>query len=148
MSEAKTFIEKYFDGFPRIRAYIESAKAKARDTGYSVTMTGRRRPIPEIHSKDRGVMINGENMAVNSPIQGSAADLVKLAMIETQQRLEASGLDAQMLLQVHDELVFECHDSDKHAVMTLVKDAMEHAMTLSVTLKVEIGAGKNWLEAH
>ena len=148
MSEAKTFIEKYFDGFPRIRAYIESAKAKARDTGYSVTMTGRRRPIPEIHSKDRGVMINGENMAVNSPIQGSAADLVKLAMIETQQRLEASGLDAQMLLQVHDELVFECHDSDKHAVMTLVKDAMEHAMTLSVPLKVEIGAGKNWLEAH
>ena len=148
MSEAKTFIEKYFEGFPRIRAYIDSAKSKARETGYSLTMTGRRRPIPEIHSKDRGVMINGENMAVNSPIQGSAADLVKLAMIETQKRLDASGLDAVMLLQVHDELVFECHESAKDAVMSLVRDSMEHAMNLSVPLKVEIGAGKNWLEAH
>ncbi|MEI6397767.1 MAG: DNA polymerase I [Pseudomonadota bacterium] len=148
MAEAKTFIDKYFDGFPRIRAYIESSKTKARETGYSVTMTGRRRPIPEIHSKDRGVMINGENMAVNSPIQGSAADLIKLAMIETQKRLDASGLDAVMLLQVHDELVFECHESTKDAVMALIKDAMEHAMTITVPLKVEIGAGKNWLEAH
>ena len=148
MAEAKTFIEKYFEGFPRIRAYIDSAKDKARTMGYSVTMTGRRRPIPEIHAKDRGVMINGENMAVNSPIQGSAADLVKLAMIETQKRLDASGLDAQMLLQVHDELVFECHESVKDSVMSLVKDAMEHAMDLTVPLKVEIGAGKNWLEAH
>jgi DNA polymerase-1 len=148
MAEAKTFIEKYFAGFPRIRAYIDSAKDKARTHGYSITMTGRRRPIPEIHAKDRGVMINGENMAVNSPIQGSAADLVKLAMIETQKRLDASGLDAQMLLQVHDELVFECHESVKNAVVTLVRDAMEHAMNLTVPLKVEIGAGKNWLEAH
>lgn len=148
MAEAKQFIEKYFEGFPKIRTYIESAKATARELGYSVTMSGRRRPIPEIHSKDRGVLINGENMAVNSPIQGSAADLVKLAMIETQRRLDASNLDAKMLLQVHDELVFECHESSKSEVIALVKDAMEHAMTLSVSLKVEVGSGKNWLEAH
>jgi DNA polymerase I len=148
MTEAKAFIEKYFEGFPRIRTYIDNAKKSARETGYSVTMTGRRRPIPEIHSKDRGVMINGENMAVNSPIQGSAADLVKLAMIETQKRLDASGFDAQMLLQVHDELVFECHESVKDATVKLVRDAMESAMRLSVPLKVEVGVGKNWLEAH
>ena len=148
MTEAKAFIEKYFAGFPRIRTYIDNAKKSARETGYSVTMTGRRRPIPEIHSKDRGVMINGENMAVNSPIQGSAADLVKLAMIETQKRLDASGFDAQMLLQVHDELVFECHESVKDATVKLVRDAMESAMRLSVPLKVEVGVGKNWLEAH
>jgi DNA polymerase I len=148
ISEAKTFIEKYFAGFPGIRTYIEGAKAKARETGYSLTMSGRRRPIPEIASRDRGEMVNGENMAVNSPIQGSAADLVKLAMIETQKRLDATVLDCVMLMQVHDELVFECHESAKDAVMILIKDSMEHAMTLSVPLKVEIGAGKNWLEAH
>jgi len=93
-------------------------------------------------------MINGENMAVNSPIQGSAADLVKIAMIETQKRLDASGLDAKMLLQVHDELVFECKDSDVTQTIALVKDAMESAMKLSVPLRVEVGSGKNWLEAH
>ena len=148
MSEAKSFIEKYFEGFPRIRTYIDQAKAKARETGYSFTMTGRRRPIPELSSKERLVVVNGENMAVNSPIQGSAADLVKLAMIETQKRLDSSGLDAVMLMQVHDELVFECHESAKDAVIALVKDSMEHAMTISVPLKVEVGAGQNWLEAH
>jgi DNA polymerase-1 len=148
MSEAKLFIEKYFEGFPRIRSYIDSAKSKARELGYSMTMTGRRRPIPEINSKDRMMIVNGENMAVNSPIQGSAADLVKLAMIETQSRLDASGFDAHMLMQVHDELVFECHESVKEPVMALIKNAMEHAMTLSVPLTVEVGSGKNWLEAH
>jgi DNA polymerase-1 len=148
MAEAKTFIEKYFDGFPRIRTYIDKAKATTRDTGYSWTMTGRRRPIPEIHSKERLVMVNGENMAVNSPIQGSAADLIKLAMIEIQKRLDQSGLDALMLMQVHDELVFECNESVKENLIDLVKDAMEHAMKLTVPLKVEDGCGKNWLEAH
>ncbi len=148
MSEAKLFIEKYFEGFPNIRKYIEQAKAKSRETGYSWTMTGRRRPIPEIHSKERLVMINGENMAVNSPIQGSAADLIKLAMIEIQRRLDESSMDAVMLLQVHDELVFECNIAVKDPLIKLVRDAMEHAMTLSVPLKVEAGAGSNWLEAH
>jgi DNA polymerase I len=148
MAEAKTFIEKYFDGFPKIRDYIDAAKRAARELGYSTTMTGRRRPIPEINSKDRAVMINGENMAVNSPIQGSAADLVKIAMINTQKQLIESGLEAKMLLQVHDELVFESKDSDVEAVKALVKSAMETAMKLSVPLKVEVGAGMNWLEAH
>ena len=93
-------------------------------------------------------MINGENMAVNSPIQGSAADLIKLAMIEIQRRLDESSMDAVMLLQVHDELVFECNIAVKDPLIKLVRDAMEHAMTLSVPLKVEAGAGSNWLEAH
>jgi DNA polymerase-1 len=148
MAEAKTFIEKYFDGFPKIRDYIDAAKSAARQLGYSTTMTGRRRPIPEINAKDRAVMINGENMAVNSPIQGSAADLVKIAMINTQKQLNESGLDAKMLLQVHDELVFECKDNQVDAVKALVKSAMENAMKLSVPLKVEVGVGMNWLEAH
>jgi DNA polymerase-1 len=148
MAEAKSFIEKYFEGFPNIRKYIEQAKAKTRETGYSWTMTGRRRPIPEIHSKERLVMVNGENMAVNSPIQGSAADLIKLAMIEIQRRLDDSGMDAVMMMQVHDELVFECDKSAKDNLIALVRDAMEQAMKLPVPLKVEVGAGSNWLEAH
>lgn len=148
MSEAKSFIEKYFEGFPNIRKYIDKAKATTRDTGFSWTMTGRRRPIPEIHSKERMVMVNGENMAVNSPIQGSAADLIKLAMIEIQKRLDDRKLDAVMLMQVHDELVFECQKSVKDELIQLVRDCMENAMKLSVPLKVEVGCGSNWLEAH
>jgi DNA polymerase-1 len=148
MVQAKDFIEKYFAGFPQIRAYIDQAKRSARDLGYSRTITGRRRPIPEIHSRERAVAVNGENMAVNSPIQGSAADLVKLAMITIQNQLEKSTLDAKLLLQVHDELVFECLETDAEKVMILVKTAMEGAMDLCVPLKVEVGKGRNWLEAH
>lgn len=148
MSEAKSFIEKYFAGFPKIRTYIDQAKTSARANGYSVTMTGRRRPIPELFARDRGTMVNGENMAVNSPIQGSAADLIKLAMIAIQKKLDASELDAKMLLQVHDELVFECHQRDAEELTKLVVEAMEHAMELTVPLKVEAGQGHNWLEAH
>ena len=93
-------------------------------------------------------MVNGENMAVNTPIQGSAADLVKLAMIEVQRRLDESGLDAQLLLQVHDELVFECAASIVDRLKVMVKESMEHAMRISVPLRVEVGSGHNWLDAH
>ncbi len=148
MAEAKSFIERYFASYPRIRNYIEHAKAEARRLGYSTTLSGRRRPIPELTSKERAVAVNGENIAVNSPIQGSAADLIKLAMIAIQKRLDASNLHAKMLLQVHDELVFECPKAESSTIIELVKDCMEHAMTLSVPLKVEVGQGKNWLEAH
>lgn len=148
MAEAKGFIERYFAGFPGIRTYIENAKKSARDLGYSVTITGRRRPIPELQSRDRAVMVNGENMAVNSPIQGSAADLVKLAMIATEKELALRKMDAMLLLQVHDELVFECKASDAEELKAVVRKAMEEAMDLSVPIKVEVGSGFSWLEAH
>ena len=148
MSEAKSFIDKYFAGFPRIRAYIEQSKASAREKGYSLTMTGRRRPIPELFSRDRSVMVNGENMAVNSPIQGSAADLIKIAMINLQKKIDANTFDAKLLLQVHDELVFECHSSAADELIAMVVDTMENAMQLSVPLKVEAGKGHSWLDAH
>ena len=149
MAEAKSFIEKYFAGFPKIRTYIDQAKAAAREHGYSMTMTGRRRPIPEINARDRGTMVNGENMAVNSPIQGSAADLIKLAMINIQKKLDQEvQLDAKMLLQVHDELVFECAEQDAAALTAIVVETMEHAMELKVPLKVEAGQGYSWLDAH
>lgn len=147
-AEAKEFIERYFATYPGIKTYIDQSIRFAKDHGYTVTMTGRRRPLPEIHSKDNMVLANAQNIAVNSPIQGSAADLIKLAMIKIQNKLEESGWDAKMLLQVHDELVFECREADVSNVEHLVKSAMEHAMNISVPLTVEIGHGHNWLEAH
>ncbi|NDE16868.1 DNA polymerase I [bacterium] len=148
MAEAKEFIEKYFTGYPRIKDYIADAIAKAKANGYTETMTGRRRPLPELHSTDRLTLVNAENIAVNSPIQGSAADLIKLAMIKVDHDLSAAGLKTKLLLQVHDELVFEAPNAEIARASEVIRHAMEHAMELNVPLKVEIGSGANWLEAH
>ncbi len=148
MAEAKSFIEKYFASYPKIEAYIETAIQSARERGYTMTITGRRRPLPELNSKDQMVLANAENIAVNSPVQGSAADLIKIAMIKINNKLAASQLHAKMLLQVHDELVFECPRHEANDVTGLIKEAMESAMALNVPLVVEVGIGDNWLEAH
>jgi DNA polymerase-1 len=148
MAEAKEFIEKYFAGYPRIKDYIAGAVAKARASGYTETMTGRRRPLPELNSTDRLTLVNAENIAVNSPVQGSAADLIKLAMIRVDAELRAARLQTKLLLQVHDELVFEAPENEASTACELIRKAMEHAMELDVPLKVEVGTGANWLEAH
>lgn len=148
MAEAKEFIEKYFAGYPRIKEYIASAVAKAKASGYTETMTGRRRPMPDLNSTDRLAQVNAENIAVNSPIQGSAADLIKLAMICVENELRAAGMKTKLLLQVHDELVFESPPEEAKQAADIIRHAMEHAMELDVPLKVEVGTGINWLEAH
>ncbi|MEY4629889.1 MAG: hypothetical protein RIQ81_9 [Pseudomonadota bacterium] len=148
MAEAKEFIEKYFAGYPGIRDYIAQAIARARSNGYTQTMTGRRRPVPDLHSSDRLAQVNAENIAVNSPIQGSAADLIKLAMIRVERELAEAGLATRLLLQVHDELVFEGPASETARSTQIIRNAMETALELSVPLKVEIGVGADWLEAH
>lgn len=148
MAEAKSFIERYFAGYPMIEKFIEESIYLARKRGYATTITGRRRPIPEITSSDRMMVVNAENIAVNSPIQGSAADLIKLAMIRIQKDLEEKFPDARMLLQVHDELVFESTKEVSEELARHVKACMEGAMTLDVPLLVEVGIGDNWLMAH
>lgn len=149
MKEAKDFIDRYFATYPRIRHYIETSIQFARDREYTRTITGRRRPLKEINaSRDGASLANAQNVAVNSPVQGSAADLIKKAMVEVQKKLDESGYHAKMLLQVHDELVFECPEAEVTAVMQLIRREMEHAYDLGVPLKVEISFGKNWLEAH
>ena len=148
MTEAKQFIEKYFDGYPRIRNYIDEAVDAARRNGFTTTLTGRRRPVPEFNSSDRLAVVNAENIAVNSPIQGSAADLIKIAMIRIQKLLADRRTGARMLLQVHDELVFECPRESSAEVSALIRGAMESAMKLDVPLVVEVGIGDNWLDAH
>ncbi|MFW7379501.1 MAG: DNA polymerase I [Oligoflexus sp.] len=148
VKEAKDFIDRYFAGYPKIKNYIDTAIQFAKDKGYTKTIGGRKRPLPDIHSQDRATLANAQNMAVNSPVQGSAADLIKIAMADVQKKLDEFALSAKMLLQVHDELVFECPRNELDQVQTLIKDAMEHALDIGVPLKVEVGSGQNWLEAH
>ncbi len=143
--EAERFIAKYFESYPGIARYAKQAIASANKDQCTRTIYGRKRPFSE--DEDLGGA-NPENIAVNSPIQGSAADLVKLAMIATEARLKTSGLDVDMLIQVHDELVFEASTKDCEAAVAIIRDAMQSALALIVPLAVDIGVGSNWLEAH
>jgi DNA polymerase I len=145
-AEAKEFIERYFERFQRVRAYLDSMVDYAREHGYVETIFKRRRYVPELRDRNFNIRAFGERTAANSPIQGSAADLIKIAMIRIHERLQAERLSARMLLQVHDELVFEVPGPEMDAVIALVRAEMEGAATLSVPLVVDVGTGKNWLE--
>ena len=146
--EAKRFMERYFDSFPKVRGWREQLLATARETGYVETLFGRRRMMPDLRSDNGRLRAFAENMAVNTPIQGSAADIIKKAMIDLESRLAKSGLAAQMLLQVHDELVLELPKKELELVRPMVIDCMQGAASLDVPLAVETGFGQNWLEAH
>jgi DNA polymerase-1 len=145
-AEAKEFIERYFERFQRVREFLDSTVEYAREHGYVETIFRRRRYIPELRDRNFNVRAFGERTAANSPIQGSAADLIKIAMIRIRDRLVAERLGARMLLQVHDELVFEVPGPEMEPVTTLVREEMEHAASLSVPLLVDVGSGRNWLE--
>ncbi|HET7273749.1 MAG TPA: DNA polymerase I [Longimicrobiaceae bacterium] len=145
-AEAKEFIDRYFERFPGIRVYLDNQIELAREQGYVETLTGRRRYIPELKSRNHGIRSFGERAATNAPIQGSSADLIKIAMIDIQRELELTGSPARMLLQVHDELLFEAPRADAEATLELVRSRMEGAAELRVPLRVETGMGENWLE--
>jgi len=146
--EAKKYIDAYFEKHSGVKAYIEKNLAEVMENGYSTTIFGRRRMIPELASHDRNIRGQGERLAINTPIQGSAADLIKVAMINISRRLKTEGLASLMILQVHDELVFESPESEADAVKRLVRDEMEGAVKMAVPVKVDVGAGPNWGEAH
>jgi DNA polymerase-1 len=148
VAEAKDFIERYFAGFPGIGRYIDQSIEFAKTYGYSRTILGRRRPIPELQSENQGERAMAENIAVNSPVQGSAADLIKKAMVAIDHEFSTRQLKARMLLQVHDELVFECPNEELAQVKHLVREQMENALSLKARLQVDMGSGKDWLEAH
>jgi DNA polymerase-1 len=145
-AEAREFIQTYFDRFSGVKAFLDSRVELARELGYAETIFKRRRYIPELRDRNFNVRAFGERTAANSPIQGSAADLIKIAMIRIDRALRDRKLGARMLLQVHDELVFEVPEPETDEVTTLVRHEMEHAATLSVPLVVDVGVGKNWLE--
>jgi DNA polymerase-1 len=143
-AEAKEFIATYFARFQGVRQYMEEKKAEAKEKGYVTTLLGRKRPLPEINHRIFTIRQNAERMAINTPIQGTAADLMKLAMLRVADRLEREGFAAKLLLQVHDELVFECPDAEVERLKVAVREEMEGAMKLDVPLKVEVKVGPDW----
>jgi DNA polymerase-1 len=146
--EGAAIIDQYFKQFPGIRKYMEDTIAFARKHGYVETVTGRRRYIRDITSSNNTVRAGAERNAINAPIQGSAADMIKLAMIGIHRELTERKLKTRMLLQVHDELVFDLLISEENEVLPLVEEKMKTAIALDVLIVVEMGMGKNWLEAH
>ena len=146
--QAKKIIDDYFANFPSISTYIKSATESARELGYVKTLFGRRRYLPDINSKNATVRSLAERNAINAPIQGSSADIIKKAMIGVDRKITEAGLRSRMVLQVHDELVFDAFKDEAETLKDIVKREMENVIQLSIPLTVECNYGKNWLEAH
>lgn len=146
--EAAGLIDTYFRLYPKIRAFMDTSIAKAREAGYAVTALGRRRTLRDIASRNATARQSAERDAINTPIQGTAADLIKLAMVKVDRALKAADLRAKMILQIHDELLFDVPKDEVEQVKALAKREMEGAMSLGVPLEVSVGVGANWLEAH
>jgi len=146
--EAEQYIRQYFDRHPGVKRYVEELIAEAAHNGFVTTLFGRKRPVPELTSKNRNIRQLGERLAVNSPIQGTAADIIKIAMINIRKRLHTASFNTRMILQVHDELLFEIPEAEIEVVRCMVREEMEGVLRLSVPLKVDIGYGRNWAEAH
>jgi DNA polymerase-1 len=147
-SESASLIDQYYQTYPKLKQFIQDQINSARQLGYVQTILGRRRYLPDIHSANAIVRGQAERNAVNAPIQGSAADIIKIAMINIHRKISENKFKSRMLLQVHDELVFDCCLAEKEELTKIIKLEMENAFKLLVPLDVEIGEGNNWLEAH
>ncbi len=141
-------IDAYYKTYPRLKSYISEQIEFAREKGYVQTILGRRRYLKDINSANAVVRSAAERNAVNAPIQGSAADVIKIAMINIHKKLRDENWKSKMLLQVHDELVFDVHNNELEKIQPMIKHEMENAFKMSVPLEVELGMGKDWLEAH
>ncbi|MEK9629279.1 MAG: DNA polymerase I [Nitrospinota bacterium] len=146
--DAKKFIDQYFDLYKNVKVYMEKTVEEARKSGYTLTLMNRKRFLPDLNSKNRQAREAAERVAINSPVQGSAADLIKLAMINLDNEISKRKLKSRMILQVHDELLFECPPKEEKEMRNLVKKEMEGVLTLKVPLVVDMGWGKNWHDAH
>ena len=146
--DARKYIESYFDRYPSVKAYLDGIITQAREQGYVTTLLQRRRYLPDIEHRTRMVREAAERTAINMPFQGSAADLIKLAMVHLHQKIEAEHLPCEMLLQIHDELLFEIPEHAVDEMAPWIKDTMEHVWSLEVPLTVDVGQGQNWAEAH
>jgi DNA polymerase-1 len=146
--EAKSYIARYFERYPAVKSYMDGTVERGRELGYVETLLGRRRYVPELQSKNRMRRTAAERAAINAPVQGTAADLIKLAMLRVADALSEAGLKARMVLQVHDELVFDAPTEEIDALQALVVREMEGVYTLKVPLRVSAATGNNWNEAH
>ena len=147
-TEAKEIIDNYFLQYPKVKEFMDKSINDARDKGYVETIMGRKRHLKDINSRNAVVRGYAERNAINAPIQGAAADVIKIAMIEVQNAISEAGYKSKMLLQVHDELVFDVYLPELEEIQKLIKNKMEQAVSLSVPLEVDLGTGQNWLQAH
>ena len=147
-SEAKAYIEAYLEKYSGVRDYMKNVVEQAKKDGYVATLYGRRRYIPELNSSNFNMRSFGERVALNMPIQGTAADIIKLAMVAVYRRMKAEQLEARLILQVHDELIVECPEDETERVRFILTDAMENVAKLSVPIIAEAHAGHSWSEAH
>ena len=146
--QAQDYIDSYFATYPDIKAFLDGLVDSAKKLGYSTTMFGRKRTISELNSNNYMQRMFGERIAMNSPIQGSAADIIKIAMIRVNRKLKELNMKSELILQIHDELLIEAHESEVTDVMNIVMQEMKNAAKLKVKLEVEAKWGKNWLDAH
>jgi DNA polymerase-1 len=146
--EASNLISQYFNRFPSVREFIDDTLAFARRNGYVETMTGRRRYVRDVNSRNMTTRMGAERNAINMPVQGTAADMIKIAMSRVHLALAKAGHSTKLLLQVHDELVFEAPKTEIKIVEPIIRDAMTNALPMDVPIEVEIGHGQNWLDAH
>ncbi|MBE6593654.1 MAG: DNA polymerase I, partial [Ruminococcaceae bacterium] len=146
-AQAKKYIESYLAGFPKISAYLDGIKEQAKRDGYVTTMFGRKRRIAELSSSNKNLQHFGERVAMNSPIQGTAADIIKIAMIKVSDELRQSGIDAKLILQVHDELLIEADRECAQEAYDILVRCMKESASLSVPLDVDAHIGENWFEA-
>ena len=145
--EAAQYIERYFETYPGIKSFLDDTVQHAKDNGYTVTLYGRRRPVPELSSSNFMQRSFGERVAMNAPIQGTAADIMKIAMIRVNDSLKEKQMKSRLVLQVHDELLIEAYASEVDEVCNILKNEMANAATLSVPLEIDVHTGKNWYEA-
>ncbi|MCL2350603.1 MAG: DNA polymerase, partial [Defluviitaleaceae bacterium] len=145
--EAESFINGYFARYPSVKAFMDEAVAAAKAKGYSETLWGRRRPLPELASGNFTTRSFGERAAMNMPVQGSAADIIKIAMVKVYKRLQQEGLRSRLILQVHDELLIEAHKDELEIVKGILMDEMQNAVDIGVAMAIDIGVGKNWYES-
>ena len=146
--EAGGYIQKYFETYPKIKEFLDGCVRDAKEKGYVTTMFGRRRQVPELKSSNFMQRSFGERVAMNAPIQGTAADIIKIAMVRVDQRLKEEGLRSRLLLQVHDELLVETHLEEVEQVRQILSEEMHGAARLSVPLEIDMKQGGNWYEAH
>jgi DNA polymerase-1 len=148
MADARVLIDTYFNTYPGIRKYMDATLSSARETGYVETLFGRRRRTDNLHASNKNLVQAEERAAINMPIQGTAADIIKIAMINIHKRMTAERYQSKMILQIHDELLFECPASEVEKLAGIVQEEMEGAVQLSVPLKVDWNYGGSWFEAH
>jgi DNA polymerase-1 len=146
--EAQNYIDDYFEKYQGVKAYIKNIQEEAREKGFVQTLFGRIRYIPEIRNNDNNIRQLGERAAMNTPIQGTAADIIKMAMVNIHRIIREKGFSSSLIMQIHDELVFEVPLEEADVMETLIKTEMEHVVSLSVPLKVSLGKGYSWAEAH